>query len=376
MERRDRDRDHERDRDRHERRRHRSADRGEDLTARIEDVLNRWAEASTELQVHNSGLIQRVSDLCLNARAPGQRFVPVPSFDGSRSWAVFIAQFQSAAISNGWDEAEQGRRLLGALQGPAADLVQTLPPADYLNYERLRTRLELHYNSAQRSTVAEAELDHRKQRADESLAAYGADVMRLTRVAYPTWAEDALQTSARKSYVNGIADPDVRKAVRMSAPSTLNEAIAAALHADSVERMEPPNAKRARVAEVKCASPEPSTSSAEPTAIEADTRRVRGPPGNSHDNKMESLISELRRLADSLSGPGESKSRRDMSTVKCYKCHEYGHYQSQCTRRGRDNKGVSHRRHDGRDNRRDGRDRHDDNKGRRGKSAERGAGNH
>ena len=114
------------------------------VARRMEDVLTRWAEASTNLQEQNSDVLRRVSDVCLAARnAPGRdRFVKLQSFDGTSLWSVFLAQFQSAAQSSGWDDAVQGRRLLSALKGPAADLVQTLPPAEYSNFASLSARLQ------------------------------------------------------------------------------------------------------------------------------------------------------------------------------------------------------------------------------------------
>ena len=311
---------------------------------RLEDVLQRWAEASTNLQEHNSAVLQRVSDLYLAARtapAPAKE-VKVPKFDGSRAWAVFIAQFQSAATSNEWDDEEKGRRLLNALKGSAADLVQTLPVGEYLNYESLRTRLQQHFDPAQRILVAEAELDRRVQKPSETLQAFGADVLSMTRVAYPTWPEDAVQTMARKTFIAGLADSEVRREVRLRQPTSFNDALVAALHIDSVERLEQPS-KKAKVCQVIC-SPEESTPAA-PSAGEeaaaATTRRV-GASGQSRatidqGEKLTGLLEELRQLATSLS---------PTSRAACYECHQVGHFVRDCPLKQRAGAGYFRRNND------------------------------
>lgn len=120
------ERDRERQRERGERERER------DRAATLENVLHAWAASSTDLQQQTAGVLQRLSDTVL-ARNRGER-IHLPKYDGSRSFAVFDAQFVSAAAAANWSEEEKGRRLLNSLDGAAADLVQTLPQHEFLNY--------------------------------------------------------------------------------------------------------------------------------------------------------------------------------------------------------------------------------------------------
>ena len=354
---------------------------------RMEELLTRWTEASANVQLHNSEVLDRISQLCVSATATRStqprpsKYVKLLPFDGKRSWPVFLAQFKNAAASNEWDEVEQGRRLLGALQGPAADLVQTLPEAEYSDFAKLSARLSEHYNPTRRATVASAELDRRIQRSGESFSDFAADVLRLTRLAYPTWPEDAVQTTACKCFLAGLSDTEVRRTVLIQAPATLPDAIAAAAHVEAVDQLLPA-AKKARVCTVTAARPTASTSAGALSGEEADcvaeTRRVGGlHDSNDGTKKMEALLCETRAIADRFKAQGETRPSH------CYSCGGNGHFARSCPRPGgynhRDRQsGDSYRRDDRRDGRRGDRRRSTDRRdsgNNKPKSADQSAGN-
>ncbi|KAK3922745.1 Retrovirus-related Pol polyprotein from transposon 412 [Frankliniella fusca] len=238
-----------RDREREQRR-----DRPPSPPPALAETLARWAAFSAALQERQAELVDRLAD-----PRPRDQGITVPKFDGKRVWHVFDIQFAAAADARGWSAEERGRRLLNALEGPAADVVLFLPAEAQQDYERLRTRLSEHY-AAPQGAVAEAELQKRVQRPGESLRDFANDLRTLVRRAYPGWPDDAAETFARNAFLAGVADVDVRRAVRLRQPATLNDALAAAVHIEAVDAMEP-SVKRARVAQVS-AEAGPSTSSA------------------------------------------------------------------------------------------------------------------
>lgn len=208
----------------------------------IEDIFHRWSEASTTIQEQTTDVLRQ---LVVQSRTPAPRPAPVPDprFDGSVPWAVFDAQFQDAAAELSWTDAEKGRRLLRALHGPAAALLQTLPPASYTNYGLLHARLKERYAPADRARVAEASFEHRRQKPGETIRDYADAVLALVREAYPTWAEDPLQTTARRAFISGLADPDVRRDIRKRDPATFAETVSATLRLEAVDQAEQPAAK-------------------------------------------------------------------------------------------------------------------------------------
>ncbi|KAK3909965.1 Respiratory growth induced protein 1 [Frankliniella fusca] len=210
---------------------------------------------------------------------------PVPKFDGTRSWVVFDAQFKAAADDRGWSPEVRGRHLLNSLQGAAADVVQTLPPADFGDCEWLRPGRH-----------------------------------------YPTWPDDAFQTKVCEAFLDGLVDADLRRNVRLQNPGNVNAALTAALHIEAVDTLEPVP-KRARFARVESVL-EPGTSSSTalpppetPTAAGdvLDARRVATAAASSAD-----VLVALDKLRDTITAAMQtrtaSRSPPRQRRGACYYC--------------------------------------------------------
>lgn len=335
----------------------------------IQVLFRQWAQANVQVQQHNSEMLQQLSQQNLAARQTRDERSVIPKFDGSRSWAVFLAQFESATA--GWTAEAKGRRLLQCLEGRAADVVQTLPAAQYTDYERLRERLQQHYNPCQRAALAEAELDRRVQKTNESLSDFGADVLQLARVAYPTWQEEALQTYAKKVFLAGIADPDVARIVRHQSHASFAEALTASIQADNVERMFPPG-KRPRLNQVSAGAPNANEAS---TSTASDDVRVAAVRSADADTESQKLLGQLKALVEGLGKDAPSTSGASGSGASrkgCYSCGSPTHFYRECPRRRRNER--DHGRGRSRD-RRDDRRRDDRRRDDRGRDDRRPKGN-
>ena len=55
-------------------------------------------------------------------------YIEAPKFDGSTHWEIYLKQFETAAYVNHWMEKEKEVLLVFTLKGPAAELLQKVPP--------------------------------------------------------------------------------------------------------------------------------------------------------------------------------------------------------------------------------------------------------
>ncbi|KAK3923580.1 UPF0291 protein GK1331 [Frankliniella fusca] len=199
-------------------------------------------------------------------------------------------------------------------------------------------KLAEHYNPDQQRQLAEAELDRRRQRQDEPLRDYATDILRLARLAYPAWPEAKLQTTARKAFVAGIANGEVRRQLRLRRPASFTEALTDALHIDAVEEQEQPPGKRPRLCQVSqvasttlsvggdvagpsgaagpsAGGPEGDASgSGHPTA---DVQRVVSQPADATAQQLKDLVDQLARLAKSLERPVTWEVRGSLDGKPC-----------------------------------------------------------
>lgn len=339
-----------RERDRRSRGRTRSRERRRSVSPDARDLLTQWAAASTTLQQQNAALVREMSDLFVAARRqPEKARIEVPRFDGTRSWAVFHAQFQSAATRSRRPEDQWGERLVQSLRGAASDLVMTLPAGRYMNYGSLCGLMQSHYDSPQRHAMAEAELEQRTKQGVEPLQDFGADVLRVARAAHPAWQDDVVQFVARKVFIGGQADPDVRRTVRLRLrqPATLADAVTAALHVQAVDAIQRPPGKRVKVCQLTCTggSSESQRPCCSGTAVPTDTTTVADVDSRhavvtqtdtAKDDPLKTLLQTLqglvRQLATPSTGDTSSKRRRARSpySSKCYECGGSGHYKRNC----------------------------------------------
>ena len=113
--------------------------------------------------------------------AVGTVHVKAPTFDGSGHQATYLRQFEAAACANNWTEKDKAVSLVLALKGPAAELLQKVPPDSQNIYTELIKALELRYGDKHLREVYYAQLRTRRQRSGESLQEFEACLLYTSR---------------------------------------------------------------------------------------------------------------------------------------------------------------------------------------------------
>ncbi|KAJ8914665.1 hypothetical protein NQ315_017362, partial [Exocentrus adspersus] len=79
-----------------------------------------------------------------------------------------------------------------------------------------------------------AQLRNRKQRFEETLQQYEADVSRMVNLAYPAAPAEVIEQLSVSSFVDGLRDPEISQLVRLA--RTISEALAQALEIEAAKQ--------------------------------------------------------------------------------------------------------------------------------------------
>ena len=130
-----------------------------------------------------------------------ERTIKPRDFNGETSWRSYQNQYNRIADINGWSTETRKKHLWINLSGTALDYVDQLPEERTHTYEDMCAALDLRFGSECLSTIFRAELDHCVRRPEESISALGQEIWRLTRLAYPDFAMNAVREIAKEKFV-------------------------------------------------------------------------------------------------------------------------------------------------------------------------------
>ncbi|KAJ8919094.1 hypothetical protein NQ315_012079 [Exocentrus adspersus] len=100
------------------------------------------------------------------------------------------------------------------------------------DYKAVTSALEKRYGDAHLQHVYQAQLRNRKQRFEETLQQYEADVFNL---AYPTAPAEVIEQLSVSSFVDGLRDPEISLLIRLARHKTISEALAQALEIEAAK---------------------------------------------------------------------------------------------------------------------------------------------
>ncbi|KAJ8925261.1 hypothetical protein NQ315_009103 [Exocentrus adspersus] len=104
------------------------------------------------------------------------------------------------------------------VRGEALEVLRTIPEASP-NYATLISALE-----------------RRRQRFEETLQQYEADISRMVNLAYPTAPAEVIEQLSVSSFIGGLRDPEIGQLVRLSRHKTISKALAHALEIEAVKK--------------------------------------------------------------------------------------------------------------------------------------------
>ncbi|GFW58053.1 uncharacterized protein TNCV_2741991 [Trichonephila clavipes] len=108
--------------------------------------------------------------------------IKLSTYDGKSSWQVYKTQFSIVADANQWDSQTKACQLAASLRADAADILQTLPETQRLDFDALVNALELSFGEKCVKDYSRLQLKSRQQKVSETLKNW-----RRTSRGFLTW---------------------------------------------------------------------------------------------------------------------------------------------------------------------------------------------
>ncbi|GFY18517.1 hypothetical protein TNCV_2397441 [Trichonephila clavipes] len=230
--------------------------------------------------------------------------IKLSTYDGKSSWQVYKTQFSIVADANQWDSQTQACQLAASLRADAADILQTLPETQRLDFDALVNALELRFGEKCVKDYSRLQLKSRQQKVSETLQELATDVERLSHLAFSDCPTEVREVLALQHFIDGVRDPEIQKALRMADLKDLKGALVFAMKFEAAQQ-----ATRKDRHPIRAVNESDTSNS----SVERLERQMR-----SFMNRVESLMSQK---ADGK------------KTLKCWTCGREGHLQRSCRAR-------------------------------------------
>ncbi|KAJ8915666.1 hypothetical protein NQ315_000598 [Exocentrus adspersus] len=265
-----------------------------EINKKIEDLETKVRQLST------TGVIKTEGTLTTPSK------VKVPTYDGKASWNTYLRQFE--AVVRNWREEDKATSLIAALRGEALEVLRTITEASP-NYATLTSALERRYGDAHLQHVYQAQLRSRRQRFEETLQQYEADISRMVNLAYPTAPAEVIEQLSVSSFIEGLRDPEIGQLVRLARHKTISEALAQALEIEAAKQASRGTSKIRQVKTYQYQDRE---------------RKVQRPS----KNLVDSIKDVLEKFTDGQNSEDSTTNRR--RPIRCWTCGVEGHVRSRC----------------------------------------------
>ncbi|GFW60701.1 retrovirus-related Pol polyprotein from transposon 412 [Trichonephila clavipes] len=230
--------------------------------------------------------------------------IKLSTYDGKSSWQVYKTQFSIVADANQWDSQTKACQLAASLRADAADILQTLPETQRLDFDALINALELRFGEKCVKDYSRLQLKSRQQKVSETLQELATDVERLSHLAFSDCPTEVREVLALQHFIHGVRDPEIQKALRMADLKDLKGALVFAMKFEAAQQ-----ATRKDRHPIRAVNESDTSNS----GVERLERQMR-----SFLNRVESLMSQK---ADGK------------KTLKCWTCGREGHLQRSCRAR-------------------------------------------
>src|SRR6218665_1800814 len=189
--------------------------------------LNTAAAVSTTTSVNQSATSAQTTT---SVSHRSKKYVKIEKYAGTSPLGPFLRKFHVAAKQNEWTKEDQFSHLLLALTGQASQITWE---EDIDTVDELIQRLTNRFGSEGQQSIHLAELNGKRQKMDEPLAAVYTDVKRLSMLAFPGKSTQHSELLSTHTFLNSLSHPKLSNNINTQGIENLDQAykVAVKLHA-------------------------------------------------------------------------------------------------------------------------------------------------
>mgnify|MGYP002717615413 CR=1 FL=1 len=146
-------------------------------------------------------------------------------FDGKVPLREFLSQFLLIARANDWDESTKTVALAASLRGKARTVLENIENFDEINFSEIKSKLELLFGEGNLTQNYYSLFTNRRQKFGEDLASFGAELERLSRLAYPECPYAVRDKIACAQFISALSDGFLRRTLQLEGITSLNLAV-------------------------------------------------------------------------------------------------------------------------------------------------------
>jgi len=151
------------------------------------------------------------------------------NYDGGVPLREFLTQFELIARANGWNNSHKTVALAACLRDKARSVLDGIFEIESLNFEDLKSKLELRFGEGHLAQTYHSQFTNRKQRVSEDLATLGSDLERLSRLAYPECSHEVRDKIACAQFIAALSDGFLRRTLQLENVTSLKIAVERAM---------------------------------------------------------------------------------------------------------------------------------------------------
>lgn len=279
----------------------------------------------------------------------------LPPFTGQdkEKWIVWKGRFEEVADRGNWTDNDRLDELLPRMQGGAGEFVfEQLTKEIRSNYKKVIQELDNRYRVVETKKSLEAKFSIRRQKPNEPVEVYAAELKKMYAKAYPSRDENTRREDLLRKFFDGLNDEKIQFQVEyIKEPDNIDDAVFQVVNFCDLNKRSNARAEKRPVRAVtdKQVKPEirrksgsqelqPKKTQNNTASITTDECHVQETAMSTFQDDMlkmkeqiqnlEKMIAEMNRYS-STGFQQKPKSTPNQNNI-CYNCKNIGHYARDC----------------------------------------------